>query len=229
MNKKLCFDDAHKNSEGYTASKSLIDFLQKDQYDIFKEDDLSILEVGCGKGSLFEEIEGLRGSWNVLGIDISKIAIEAAKKRLAGHNNLFFQVSKIEDLEENNIFDVIIDSHVLHCLTDAKDRASYLGSMYKRLRPGGVIYIETMVAHKNLIFEFDQWMDFETCILYQNESPIRSIKEAFELEEEFISHGAKIFYLEVFESLQFIAHSQRSFVNQGDPEVLRALLFKEKA
>jgi hypothetical protein len=38
----------------------------------------------------------------------------------------------------------VVDNHVLHCLIGAADRTAFLGSTYRVLKPGGILFSETM-------------------------------------------------------------------------------------
>jgi SAM-dependent methyltransferase len=93
-------------------------------------------------------------------------------------------------------YDLILDSHLLHCLTDHIGRMSYLQSLRELLAPGGCIVGECMVSRKKMFipegFEIDA---FGT--LYQKFSswvPVRLIRDSLELEEELKKAGFQIRY-----------------------------------
>jgi len=225
---KDIYDKSYEKSENFTPSASLLSFIKKDQLSVLAKKNLRILEVGCGNGSVLEGLEGLCKSWTIKAIDSAKTPIINAKKRLKDSQQFTFEVLSISELEDDQEYDLVIDSHLLHCLTEDNDRLTYWQKINQVLRPGGALILETMVAHENMSFDFDQYMDFETSTLFQDDRAIRRIKDAQGLEVELKHSKLEIFYLEFFETMQFIAHSERLQVHEGDPEVMRALLFKPK-
>ena len=228
MNLKAKLDQAHKKSDDFEPSHSLLSFLEKDQFGIFNNKELSILELGCGQGSVLEQFSMLGESWSVTGLDISCEAISIAQARLRGRKQFSFIEASFDNILNDKNYDVIIDSHLLHCITCDEQREHYWKTIEGSLRAGGLFVLESMVAHENMSFDYDQFMDYESSTLFQDNLAIRKIKAAKDLELELKNSGLKIFYLEFFESLQFIAHPERKKIMEGDPEVMRALLFKAK-
>ena len=55
------------------------------------------LDVGCGIGFVFEYLSGRRFNFNTFGVDISDQAIEKAKERLAGQQNLETRLKTLDD------------------------------------------------------------------------------------------------------------------------------------
>jgi 2-polyprenyl-3-methyl-5-hydroxy-6-metoxy-1,4-benzoquinol methylase len=96
---------------------------------------MRILDVGCGTGAvshLAAEMVGERGS--VMALDRSSIAIEEAQKY--SRSNLIFLVSTLEELDDDERFDMVIGRYVLCHQPDAR---VFLKRAMHFLRPGGCI------------------------------------------------------------------------------------------
>jgi SAM-dependent methyltransferase len=102
--------------------------------------DSDVLSIGCGAG-LWEEI--LAGHVKcVVGLDISVRAVERARIRCSNIHNLSFNVldatTEGDALPENG-FDAVCLFGFLHHIP-AKVLPAVLTTMFKTLRPGGVVY-----------------------------------------------------------------------------------------
>jgi SAM-dependent methyltransferase len=98
-----------------------------------------ILSLGCGGGAIERRLAPHAGE--IVGVDISSVAIEQARARSAGLGNLSFAVSdgdaaRMADLGQ---FDAVVAFAFLHHLDEAAIRATLLGAR-NALRPGGVFY-----------------------------------------------------------------------------------------
>lgn len=101
------------------------------------------IELGCGTGPLLRWIckKGFRG----MGIDISKTAIAMAREQSTGMDITFRQGDVCRLITQRlGRFDLVIDGLCLHCLTDAKDRTTYLKNAFKLLNDGGLFVLLTM-------------------------------------------------------------------------------------
>lgn len=74
-----------------------------------------ILEIGCSEGVFTQKIAGL--GLDVLGIDISAVALERAKQRCANLTNVRFQYLDIVQGELENGFDLVFCAEVLYYLS----------------------------------------------------------------------------------------------------------------
>mgnify|MGYP001175243521 CR=1 FL=1 len=102
-----------------------------------------ILEIGCGSGKLLEHIAAHYDRCRIVGLDISKDMIEAAKAkidRLGNHNNIVqYIVGDIEDgIFRQASFDVIILKQVLHHLHDP---VFVLRKIREYLKPEGIVIL----------------------------------------------------------------------------------------
>ena len=92
-----------------------------------------VLSLGCGEGSLERRLAPHVGE--VVGIDISPVAIEQARAKGAGFPNLRFEVGE----KPQGDYDVVAAFAFLHHLDDAAI-AGTLRAVRAVLKPGGVFY-----------------------------------------------------------------------------------------
>jgi 2-polyprenyl-3-methyl-5-hydroxy-6-metoxy-1,4-benzoquinol methylase len=107
------------------------------------------LDLGCGTGTTAFTLTKL--GFEVSGVDISETAIEMACE-LAKKQNLEinFQVGDVLALLKlNEKFDLIYDSHCLHCIVFDEDRMKVLEGIKKSLTETGIFILDTMAMAKN--------------------------------------------------------------------------------
>ncbi len=103
------------------------------------------IELGCGTGPIIRWIceRGFRG----VGIDVSKTAVAMAQEQTDG---LDVQFRKADVCNLNTVrmgkFDLVVDGHCYHCITDTDDRKAFLQTAYNLLKPGGVFVLLSMCA-----------------------------------------------------------------------------------
>jgi 2-polyprenyl-3-methyl-5-hydroxy-6-metoxy-1,4-benzoquinol methylase len=107
------------------------------------------LDLGCGSGTTAFTLSKL--GFTVSGIDISETAIAMAKNLSTQQDlKINFIDGDILQLEKiNEKFDVIYDSHCLHCIVFDEDRTKVLAEVKKSLAPKGIFILDTMVANKD--------------------------------------------------------------------------------
>ena len=102
---------------------------------------LSLLDVGCGPGSITVELASRVGSGEVIGIDVAKEVIAAAANEFASpeRGNLRFAVRDAYELGfSDHRFDVVYARQVLQHLSDP---VAALVEMRRVLKPGGLLAI----------------------------------------------------------------------------------------
>ncbi len=112
-----------------------------------------VLEYGCGTGSsAFEIIK--HGAREVVGIDISPVAIELSQKKAREENvedRTQFLVMNAEKLEfPDNSFDLVCGIGILHHL----DLERSYSELSRVLRPGGIGVFHEPLGHNPLINRF---------------------------------------------------------------------------
>ncbi|MGF7077266.1 class I SAM-dependent methyltransferase [Mucilaginibacter sp. R-33] len=130
----------------------LFDQLLKGRFD----DCRTILDAGCGNGRNIPYF--LQNGFSVYGIDQSEHAVELSKRLSAelcpDQSPDNFKLAAVENLPfEDEQFDLVICSAVLHFANDAEHFDSMLRSLWRVLKPGGYFFarlasdigIETLV------------------------------------------------------------------------------------
>lgn len=133
----------------------LLDQLLKGTYDHCEK----VLDAGCGGGRNL--IHFLRNSFDVYGIDINPSAVSAAlqlSRALAPENaeNNFLSAA-VENIPfDDDYFDLVISSAVLHFAENPGHFDKMIYSMWRVLKPGGYLFarlasdigIETLVTNQ---------------------------------------------------------------------------------
>lgn len=188
------------------------------------------LDVGCGTGTTAFMLSQM--GMNVTGIDISETAIGMGEElaRTQGLNINFVKGDVLELEKLNEKFDLIYDSHCLHCIVFEDDREKVLAGAKKSLAPGGIFVLDTMVlpteAHDpaamfgSLRFDQDH-------ILWHKTKP-SSIKGVVEIDGQHWCAQRRIYPSHVVISevakAGFVTLSHRLDVQPGNPSMLRLIL-----
>ncbi len=103
----------------------------------------SVLDAGCGTGRNL--VYFLRQGLDVYGVDLDAEAIshckERARKFYGSAVDENFQVAAVEELPfEDERFDLVISSAVLHFAINLEHFETMLSSMWRVLRPGGYFF-----------------------------------------------------------------------------------------
>ncbi|TDQ11025.1 class I SAM-dependent methyltransferase [Pedobacter metabolipauper] len=117
----------------------LFDQLTKGTYDQCN----TILDAGCGTGRNL--VYFLKSDAQVFGVDMSEQAITQLRNLAATISELSpeenFKVANVEELPfEDESFDLVISSAVLHFAKDLNHFEAMLNSMWRVLRPGGYFF-----------------------------------------------------------------------------------------
>ena len=211
--------------EATTYSKGLYHFVVESKNRFLPDvewKDLTIMEMGSGRGGLGLLLARLGA--RVTLVDFSPTALMEAQS--------FFSTEGLEvstvvadvthpDFHLNKKFDLIVDSHLLHCLTEDPDRSSYYRLVSDHLTLQGIFVCETMV-HRKKLYVPDGFMFDERFVLWQMFGkwiPVRKILDSLDLEEELKSASFNIIYFYYYGQYGFVPH--RSFMDIP-PEILPA-------
>jgi 2-polyprenyl-6-hydroxyphenyl methylase/3-demethylubiquinone-9 3-methyltransferase len=100
---------------------------------------IRVLDIGCGAGLLAESLA--KSGCDVLGLDASRDAIEAANAHAAGQGlRLAYQTGSAEELQ-NVKFPVITALEIIEHVTDP---AAFIASLANLLEPGGLLFLSTL-------------------------------------------------------------------------------------
>lgn len=105
-------------------------------------DEASILEVGCGPGSLWtENLERIPEGWSITLTDVSPGMVSEAEARLGPDQRFEFRVADAQALPfEADSFDAVVANHMLY---HVPDRAKAFSEIARLLKPGGILYAAT--------------------------------------------------------------------------------------
>lgn len=104
----------------------------------YLHDGMSILDIGCGTGRLYQLLEEFQGV-DYLGLDQSEEQIKMAKKDFPKNNYLLAEMTSLP--LENQKFDFIFCIATLHHLPDETSREKALLEMKRVLKPGGHLFL----------------------------------------------------------------------------------------
>jgi SAM-dependent methyltransferase len=99
-----------------------------------------VLDAGCGLGEHTILLAAL--DYDVLGIDFAPNAIDQARANAAAKGiDARFEVADAMNLDPEPGYDTVIDSALFHTFGDAADRARYVASLRRAIRPGGMLHL----------------------------------------------------------------------------------------
>jgi 2-polyprenyl-3-methyl-5-hydroxy-6-metoxy-1,4-benzoquinol methylase len=223
-------------SEVISTSKGLFLYVQECKTKFLSGKDwngIKVLELGAGRGGVGLHLARLGA--DVTLVDFSPSAIEQAEKVFSVEGlpvkTLVADVT-YPDVQLTEKYDIIVDSHLLHCLTGDPDRTSYYGLVRDHLAPHGIFVVETMVHRKKLFvpdgFMFDQ--NFVLWQMFGKWTPVRKIMDSLDLEAELKSVGFNIVYFMYYAQYSFVPH--KSFMeipNEVLPAAVRLVVQNTRA
>lgn len=221
------YEESYRNERGRgtsdllqevtTYSKGLYNFVVESKNRFLGEVDwssLHILETGAGRGGLSLLLAKLGAKVTL--IDFSPSALKQAETIFAAEglevNTIVADVTH-PDIEIGIKFDLIVDSHLLHCITKDPDRSSYYRLISDHLTERGIFVCETMVHRKKLHIP-DGFMFDERFVLWQmfgKWTPVRRILDSLDLERELQDAQFNIVYFYYYGQYGFVPH--RSFMD----------------
>lgn len=111
-----------------------------------------ILDFGCGQGAAVNFFN--QNKINTIGVDISKVDINHAKKRFKKFNKKFIHIKSLIDMKKklnNTKFDVIIASQSLYYLND-KDFRRYIIELKKLMSEDSILFV-SMISTKSHLYK----------------------------------------------------------------------------
>lgn len=171
----------------------------------------SILDVGCGDGSITALMARHIQDGHVHGIDISAQNIELAVNKFKDLHNLSFEIQDASSLKVTVQYDLVTTFMTMHWVLKQKEA---LACFQKALKPGGILWVQIPMIlpqemkealaltlsserfHAHFMnfcvpWKFYQAEEYEKLLLEAEFEPVKievnSYKEIFSSREEFIS------------------------------------------
>ncbi|WP_045218686.1 class I SAM-dependent methyltransferase [Desulfonatronum thioautotrophicum] len=130
------FDWRYRKQDTYNYATSEEERIKRDRIAAFLNDRhyANILEVGCGEGYMTTVMAPLGD--RLLGIDISKIAVERAKRMHAENPRISFQQADVFTFQPPDAYDLITCSEIL-CYLNLEQINLAVRNLVAHLTPGG--------------------------------------------------------------------------------------------
>lgn len=239
------YEDSFKSERGRGPSDLISDVVQstkglahyvlecKSKFLTYKDwQGMKVLELGSGRGGLGLHLARLGA--HVTLVDFSPSALEQASRvyALESFNPKIIEADVTHpDVAFPEKYDLIVDSHLLHCLTSDAERSSYLRLVRDHLTNDGIFVAETMVHRKKLFipngFMFDQnnvlWQ------MFGEWKPVRRILDSLDLEKELTTAGFNITYFMYYANYGFVPHKNfMEIPSEILPAAVRMVLQKKQ-
>ena len=175
-----------------------------------------LLELGCGAGNL--SIYFAQVGYSVTGVDIAPTAIAWARENAATAGvDIPFILSDVLQLSEveEGTFDIAVDGRCLHCII-GEDRAQFLDTAHRVLKPRGILLINTMCNEVPQTPYWQENFDPTTRCTLHGDLATRYIGDSNNILQEIISAKFRILHVKVLSlkheedlaDLQVIAEKQ---------------------
>lgn len=152
---------------------------------------MSVLDAGCGNGSLTFCLAGKVPQGRVTGIDSSASMIQKAKSAMRDQvvKNIEFRLCGINEIEYREQFDLVFSNSVLHWVSDIKDG---LLKLFTALKRNGILKVQFPLLNKehplvryaagairelDLADHYDGWV-FPWYVPESSEEFIRKLKDS---------------------------------------------------
>lgn len=127
---------------------------------------LKAVDLGTGTGTAALNLA--RKGFSVIGYDLSTTAIELAQKNARELElDLKFEVADIVSIKTTEKVDLVVDSSLLHCLVEKKDREDFFKLSFDLLKNDGLLFLHTMIESPDMSEMTDRdYLVYEDHILY---------------------------------------------------------------
>jgi SAM-dependent methyltransferase len=193
--------DALKVSKGYVQwiMEMKNKFLSEREWS-----ELKVLELGGGTGGVGIHLMELGA--DVTLVDISTTALEIARELTQNKIKTIQADLSLPVQHFPEKYDLIIDSHLFHCITGDAERASYLATVKEYLNSEGILVGESMCFKKKLYLppgyelgddrilrqKLNEWID------------LRKVADSLELEDEFKAVPFEILFFYYYHHYVFV-------------------------
>jgi ubiquinone/menaquinone biosynthesis C-methylase UbiE len=180
---------------------------------IRKEENLKVLEIGCGNGLLWIlNANRIPKNWDITLSDFSEGMLNDAKNNI-GHsiNKINYEVFNIENIPyENNTYDVIIANHILYHVTDRKKAIS---EIHRVLKIDGAFYTATM--SNDYMKEMGELI--KAYISQKNKSEVDNAKQSNNVISNFSLQNGEEQLKEYFDNVILKIYKNSLIINEAEP------------
>lgn len=120
----------------------------------------NLLDIGCGAGNYTLKMLSKISNLNCTLIDLSQPMLDRAFERVSSKTKGAIEIIQgdIRSVKLNeNDFDIILASAVLHHLRDDTDWETTFNKLYRLLKPGGCLMISDLIAQETLAIHEYTW------------------------------------------------------------------------
>lgn len=145
-------------------------------------DEVKVLELGCGTGELWKSnSDSIDKMKQLIVTDFSKDMVKSTKSVIGNRNNVNYEIMDIQKISfENETFDIVIASMLLHHVNDIPKALSEVNRV---LKTGGIFYCATFGENGVVNYLASLFKDDDLVKYIQS---FKGISEIGSLEEEII-------------------------------------------
>jgi tRNA (cmo5U34)-methyltransferase len=126
-----------------------------------KERDFSMIDLGCGTGTISKSVSGVFPNAKITCVDIAENMLEISKEKLGG--GVTFIRADFNDFEFSDKYDLVVSSLALHHLENDADKLNFYKKIYSATNAGGTfINIDTVLGSDDFLHGFykEKWKEF---------------------------------------------------------------------
>jgi cyclopropane fatty-acyl-phospholipid synthase-like methyltransferase len=109
-----------------------------------------VLEIGCSEGVLTEKMAGALDAAEIIGVDISALALDRARARCRSFPSVSFALADVRHTLPDGPFDLILSSEVMYYLGSSAELAALRERLLARLSEHGRIMLVHASPEANL-------------------------------------------------------------------------------
>lgn len=128
-----------------------------------KSSEISIIDLGCGTGTVAKKISDKFPESKIYCLDIASNMIDIARNKLAGHRDVEFIQCDFSAFKSDRKFDVVVSSLALHHLENDQCKKEFYKKVYDILTDSGLFLNADIVlasAEYNQIINMIRWIDY---------------------------------------------------------------------
>ena len=126
-----------------------------------REDSFTVIDLGCGTGTISREIKNTFPNIELTCVDISKNMLDIASAK-NGSDTILIQAD-FNRFEFSHSYDVIVSSLALHHLESDEDKLAFYKKIYSALNSGGIFVNIDVVTSSDALLQqtyMDRWKEF---------------------------------------------------------------------